>query len=45
MSTSFNFFRPQRARPPDEPELDQRRAAADANPDAAIPWEVIKSKY
>jgi putative addiction module component (TIGR02574 family) len=25
-------------------ELEQRREAADANPDAAVPWEVIKSR-
>jgi putative addiction module component (TIGR02574 family) len=25
-------------------ELEQRRAAADANPDAAVPWEVVKSR-
>jgi putative addiction module component (TIGR02574 family) len=25
-------------------ELEQRREAADANPDAAIPWEVVKSR-
>jgi putative addiction module component (TIGR02574 family) len=25
-------------------ELEQRRAAADANPGAAIPWEVVKSR-
>ena len=25
-------------------ELEQRREAADANPDAAIPWELVKSR-
>jgi putative addiction module component (TIGR02574 family) len=32
--------------PPDWhlPELEQRREAADASPDAAISWEVVKSR-
>jgi putative addiction module component (TIGR02574 family) len=25
-------------------ELDRRRAEADANPDAGIPWEVVKAR-
>jgi len=25
-------------------ELDRRRAAADANPEAGIPWEVVKAR-
>jgi putative addiction module component (TIGR02574 family) len=26
------------------PELEQRREAADVNPDAAIPWDIVKAR-